>query len=104
MEKIVKARKVYKCECCNGNIQIGEKHKHSKIKASRYDDEDNQIGIKYFEFRSHNRDCFPRLLHLEKRKEILKNCNYGIHSPTYDMDPDTCDDNTYCEWCGKTLN
>ncbi len=104
MEKIVKARKVYKCEICEGNIQKGEKHVHTKLKTPRYDDNDNQIGIEFTEFRWHNKNCEPKLTHCENPNEVLKYCNYGIHStPVYDMDPDSCDDTEWCKWCGKIL-
>lgn len=114
MEKIVKARKIYTCEYCNGNIQKGEKHIHHKHRIpiysskvqpkgfSSFDVSDRQIGIEYYEGRSHNRDCFPRLGSVENSKHIIKNCNNGIHSKTWDTSPDS-DGSEWCEWCGKEL-
>lgn len=89
--------------CCDGDIQKGERHIHEKQRQPRYDADDNQIGIDYFECRSHNKDCFPRLSHFIDSKNIMKNCNFGVHKPTYDLGSDSCDDSEWCEWCGKEL-
>lgn len=103
MERIVKARKIHKCVVCHGNIQKGEKYKHLRERYPEYDNNDKQIGVFYSEFRRHNKDCFPRLLNFENQKEILKNCNFGVHSPTYNLDPDCYDNTKYCKWCGMEL-
>ena len=101
---IVKARKIHKCDCCNGNIQKGEKYRLRKERYPRYDDDENQIGVQFIQFREHKKDCYPRLLNFEDAKNILKNCNFGIHLPTYDMNPDSYDDTEWCKWCGKILH
>ncbi len=107
METIVKAQKTYTCEVCGGNIQKGEKHIHIRERRPRYIavdyDCEEQVGVEYVNCRTHNRDCFPRLLHYSDTVEILKNCNYGKHKPVHDMDPDSYDDTEWCEWCGKIL-
>lgn len=102
-EKVVKARKVYTCIVCEGNIQKGEKYIHLKDRCPKYDDNDIQIGIEYHEYRYHDKDCYPRLLGLESTEKILKNCNFGIHTPVHDMDPDRFDGSEWCEWCGIEL-
>ena len=104
MERIVRARKIYKCVVCSGNIQHGEKYIHAKEKHPKYANDEKQIGVEFMEWRQHNKDCFPRLMHFDQAKEILKNCNFGVHSPVYDMDPDSCDDTEWCKWCGKILH
>lgn len=104
MENIVKARKIHKCIVCDGNIQKGEKYIFERYRQPEFDDCEVQIGVIYYECKRHNKECFPRLLHFENTKMILKNCNFGIHKDTYDMDPDSCDDTHWCEWCGEKLN
>lgn len=106
METIRKAKKIHKCDFCAGNIQKGEKYIHAQYKIPSYEDEINpdlQTGIWYESTRQHNKDCWPRLLYSADAKNILKNCNFGIHKKTWDRDPDSCDDSTWCEWCGKEL-
>ena len=103
METIRKARKIYTCVYCNGNIQKGEKYIHTQLRFAKTDNDDNQIGIEFQNYRTHNKNCFPRLLHFSDSRNILKNCNKGIHSPTYDADPDSCDMSIWCEWCGIEL-
>ncbi len=107
METIVKAQKIYTCEVCGGNIQKGEKHIHIRERHPRHVvidfDLEKQVGVEYVSYRTHNRDCFPRLLYYINTVEIMKNCNYGEHKPTRDTDPNSCDDTERCEWCGKHL-
>lgn len=101
---IVKARKIHKCDVCSGHIQKGEKYRLIEERLPTYDYDDNQAGVQFTRHREHNKDCFPRLLHFNDSKNILKNCNFGVHSPTYDMDPDSYDDTEWCKWCGKILH
>lgn len=100
MKKVVKARKIHTCCMCDGNIQKGERYVIDKLRVPRCDENENQIGVEYLEFKKHKRDCFPRLINYEYTKEILKNCNYGVHNFVYDMNPESYDDNEYCKWCG----
>lgn len=102
MEQIVKARKIYTCEMCLGNIQKGEKHKHVKTRLPDYDNEDNQIGVTYYKYRQHNRECRAKLLYYINPDKAIKNCTKGVHSLVSQGGPD--DDGTeWCEWCGIVL-
>jgi len=103
MVSILKARKIYTCAVCGGNIQKGEKYIHVKHRLPVYDSDDKQTGIEFYSYRTHNKSCFPRLLNFSNQKQILKNCNFGIHKPTWDRDPDSYNDSTWCEWCGRNL-
>ena len=99
----VRARKIHKCAMCCGNIQKGEIHERIKMKIPKYNINDAQIGIEYYEYRQHTRNCYQVLLNNHNTKEILKNCNFGVHDPIVNTDPDSCDDSIYCSWCGREL-
>ena len=54
MEKIVKARKNWECDSCEGSINIGEMCLLGRGREPRDDDgyyEQKQIGIWYYEYR-----------------------------------------------------
>ena len=101
--KETKAKKIHKCEFCCGNIQKGEIYNHVKVRFPICDNDDNQIGVGYAEFRHHKRDCYSVLLNSSYPSKVLKNCNKGIHNPISDPNPDGNGD-THCEWCGILIN
>jgi len=51
MKKVVIARKEYKCAHCGKPILIGEKYTLGKGRDPKLDDDDNQIGIEYYQYR-----------------------------------------------------
>ena len=50
-DKIVKARKDYKCAFCDSDIKKGDHHQYGKTRTPKFDDNDDQIGIEYAEWR-----------------------------------------------------
>lgn len=80
MEKIIKARKIHKCDYCHGNIQKGNLYTLLSFKGPRFDEYgQEQIGIEYHKIKSHNYDCMPMIYQLNKSefKKYMKECAMG---------------------------
>lgn len=103
MERVVKANKIHTCDHCGGDIQKGEKYITEKVRVPVYDEDEKQTKVDYFLFRYHNRDCGIRLLNCLDWKEVLHNCNNGIHKPAKNIDFESTSEKIYCEWCGIEL-
>lgn len=103
METIRKAKREYYCMTCSGVIRKGNLYKHTQLRIPNFNDDGVQIGIKYISYRECNKDCFQKLVHFSNTRKIIKECNYGIHTPIWDLDPDSTDNNIYCKWCGIQL-
>lgn len=80
-EKIVKARKEYKCDRCGGIIREGNLHKHISGREPRYaDDHETQIGIKYESYRTCLKDmCEGFLMYVVNPKKYMQQCVWGVH-------------------------
>lgn len=80
MEKTVTARKDYNCTRCSGVIRNGQKHIHESLRVSVVDDNEDQVGIEYLNFRLHLNDrCDGRLIYSCNPKAMIKDCSMGRH-------------------------
>ena len=52
------ARKRYVCGICGQNIAVGEYYEHGKVRLAKFrEEDDNQIGIEYAEWKHHVYIC-----------------------------------------------
>ena len=49
MEKIVVAKKDWKCDCCGSLISPGDKYRFLSGRAPKLDENDDQCGVEYWQ-------------------------------------------------------
>lgn len=97
MKYFVKARKDHKCDGCDQPILKGSMYEFEKFRSPKYDENDKQIGISYWNIRTH-----PN----EQKCYWPEECRKGNHimDSYHDVDPysDTCGQAFhFCSECGS---
>lgn len=67
MEKIMRARKPYQCDCCENIIFVGDHYLFGNGREPKCDKDDEQYGIQYYQFRLCVNCYDPRYIKTDKK-------------------------------------
>lgn len=70
MGKIVKARKPYRCDCCDITIQPGGEYIYGKARYPKYDENGEQCGVRFDFYRicADTESCTSRAIENETKQ------------------------------------